>query len=363
MKLQRSILALSGITLMCGLTPVASAQALEREDLAPANPALISPDAVGKGMLVFSSKTQDTGEILDTDEATVSFLFRNTGNGPLTITQVKAACGCTVPELAKKTYMPGEQGTLNVTFDPKGKRGGIARNITIFTDSDTTPTESIVVRSLVKPVVITEPLILPFDATTKGKSAFKEFKIYGRTDDFKVTRVTIDDTKTFAVEVIDGGEVEQDGEMLKLQLIRVTLKPEAKPNNHRAQLTVRTNDERKSIFSLTTVARVLGDLKMSPVRVTLGRLIVGEEFVREFHVTSKTGKAFEIKSAVANSVAIDANYSFAPVDPEIRNDWIVTVTGSVINPAPRFNTQLHVVTDVADEEQLTVQMYGQLRAQ
>lgn len=363
MKLQRSILALSGLTLMCGITTSANAQALDREDLAPANPSVISPSVEGKGLLVFASKTQDTGEILDTDEAKVSFLFRNTGAGPLTITQVKPSCGCTVPELAKKTYMPGEQGTLDVTFDPKGKRGGIARNITIFTDSDSTPTETIVLRSLVKPVVISEPLILPFDAATKGETTFKEFKIFGRIDDFKVTRVTIDDTETFGVEIIDGGDVEQDGETLKLQLIRVTLKPGAKPDNHRAQLTVRTNDERKSIFSLTTVARVLGDLKMDPVRVTMGRLTVGEAFDREFHVTSKSGSSFEIKSAVANSVAINANYSFEPVDPEVRNDWIVRVTGTVVNAAPRFNTQLHLVTDVADEEQLTVQMYGQLRNQ
>lgn len=369
MKLQRTstrratFFAASGIGLLSMLTTGAHAQALDREDLAPTAPALIAPELEGKGRLTFASKIQDSGEILDTETYMMSYLFRNTGAGPLTITQVKPSCGCTVPELEKKTYMPGEAGTLEVAFDPKGKKGAIARSITIFTDSDSTPNETIMVRSLVKPVVVMEPLVLPFDAMTKGNTAVKEFKIYGRTDDFKVTRVTVDNTETFDLEIIDGGKVEKNGETLVLQTIRVTIKESAKPDNHRGQLSVRTNDERKPIFTLSTVARVLGDLKINPVRLTMGRMIVGDEFSREVHIKSTSGAPFEITNAYVNTVALDAVYEYEPVDPEVRNDWIVRAKGKVVNAAPRFNTQLHVTTDVADEEQVTIQMYGQLRAQ
>ncbi|PCI09583.1 hypothetical protein COB72_06005 [bacterium] len=360
-KLHTSALAIASLALLSGLSTATNAQSLDRENLSPVMPSMISPALEGQGKLVFASKTQDTGEILDTDKGKVSFLFRNTGSAPLTITQVKPSCGCTVPELAKKTYMPGEQGSIEVTFDPKGKKGAISRNITVYTDSDITPSLSIVVRSLVKAVIITEPKIMPFDAVVKGNSVTKDFKVFGRIDGFKVTRATVDDTDSFSIEVLDGGQVEREGEMMTMQIIRLTLKDTAKPDNHRAQITVRTNDERKPIYSLAAVARVLGDLKMNPVRVTMGRMVVGDEFEREFHVISKSGSAFTISSAVANSIAIEANYTFTPVDEELRNDWIVKITGKVVNSAARFNTQLHIVTDVEDEEQLTVQMYGQLR--
>jgi Protein of unknown function (DUF1573) len=363
MKSQRTVLAIAGLALLSGFTSMTNAQALDKKDLAPSNPAVISPALEGKGRLAFSSDTQYTGEILDTEVVHLSYLFRNIGEGPLTITQVKPSCGCTVPELEKKTYMAGEQGTLEVSFDPKGKKGAVARSITVFTDADATPNTTIVVRSLVKPVIVTEPRVLAFDPITKGEGSIKEIKIYGRTDDFKVTRATIDDTDTFDIKVIDGGEVEKDGEMLKLQILRITVKKSAKPDNHRAQISVRTNDERKPIFSLATVGRVIGDLRMNPVRVTMGRLKVGDTFEREIHVLSKSGKAFAITNATADTVALDATYEFEPVDPEIRNDWIVRVKGTVVNAAPRFNSQLHLVTDVKDEEQLTVQMYGQLQRQ
>ncbi|MCA9276352.1 MAG: DUF1573 domain-containing protein [Phycisphaerales bacterium] len=342
----------------CGA--MAHAQALDRNDLAPDAPAVMPAGVENKGNLMFSSKTQDAGEILDLESVKLSYLFRNTGAGPLTITQVKTSCGCTVPELEKKTYMPGESGTLSVTFDPSGKAGTIARNITIFTDSETTPSETLIVRAFVKPVVVIEPRVMPFEAVQKGTSASDEFKIYGRTDDFKVTRATVSDPAVFDIEVKDMGEVDYKGEKLRLSIVKVIVKDTARPDNHRADVTIRTNDERMPIVSTTAIARVLGDLTTDPVRVTMGRMVVGDEFEKEFHVTSKSGKPFNIESVGFSTIALESTTTFEPVNEE-KTDWIVKIVGKVSAPAPRFNTPIRIVTDVADEKELTLQMYGQLR--
>jgi len=358
---RKQLMALSfGIIAACA--PMGFAQALDREDLSPNDPAVMQPGVENKGILVLSSKTQDAGEILDLDEVKLSYLFKNTGAGPLTITQVKTSCGCTVPELAKKTYMPGESGTLDVTFDPRGKSGAIARNITLFTDSDSTPSETLIVRALVKPVVVIEPKVVPFEALQKGNSATKEFKIYGRTDDFKVTRATVGNPEVFEVSVEDMGETEYRGETLRLSIVKVTVKATASPNNHRSDITIRTNDERKPIVTTTAIARVLGDLNVNPVRVTMGRMIVGDEFEREFNVTSKSGKAFKLESVGLSTIALETEISFEPANEE-NTEWLVKISGSVKHAAPRFNTPIIIITDVADEKELTVQMYGQLRTQ
>ena len=349
------------LAMLGSTTAISSAQSLDRENLSPEAPAVMSGEVEGKGSLVFSSKTQDAGEILDLESVKLAYLFRNTGSGPLTITQVKTSCGCTVPELEKKTYMPGESGTLDVTFDPKGKAGTIARNITIFTDSDSTPSETLIVRAYVKPVVVIEPRVMPFEAVEKGTSATKEFQIYGRTDDFKVTRATVAHPEIFDVEVEDKGETEYKGEMLRLSVVKVTVKDTAHPDNHRADVTIRTNDERMPIVSTTVIARVMGDLQTDPVRVTMGRMVVGDEFEKEFHVTSKSGKPFELESVGFSTIALESTTTFEPANEE-KTDWIVKITGVVAAPAPRFNTPIKIVTSVEDEKELTLQMYGQLRA-
>ncbi len=362
MNMHRTTLLTLGLGLIAGSASMGHAQALDRNDLSPEAPAVMNPSVKNKGILVMSSKTQDAGEILDLEDVDLTYLFRNTGAGPLTITQVKTTCGCTVPELEKKTYMPGESGTLNVKFDPRGKAGAIARNITIFTDSDSTPSETIIVRALVKPVVVIEPKVVPFEAIQKGNSATKEFKIYGRTDDFKVTRATASDPDVFDIEIEDMGEAEYRGENLRLSIVRVTVKDNARPDNHRTDITIRTNDERKPIVTTTAIARVLGDLKIDPVRVTMGRMVVGDAFEKEFVVGSKSGTAFNIKSVGLSTIALEHEISYEPANEE-KSEWRVKITGTVTHPAPRFNTPILITTDVEDESELTVQMYGQLRAE
>ena len=50
-----------------------------------------------------------------------TFTFTNVGNAPLVINQAVASCGCTVAQYSKKPIMPGEKGTITVTFNSRGQ--------------------------------------------------------------------------------------------------------------------------------------------------------------------------------------------------------------------------------------------------
>ena len=63
-----------------------------------------------------------------------SYPFRNDTAAPVTITQAVATCDCTLIDLAKKTYAPGESGVLVVRFDPTGRSGTVSRTIKVVTD-------------------------------------------------------------------------------------------------------------------------------------------------------------------------------------------------------------------------------------
>ena len=64
-----------------------------------------------------------------------SYSFRNATAAPVTITQAVATCACTLIDLAKKTYAPGESGVLVVRFDPTGRSGTVSRTIAVTTDA------------------------------------------------------------------------------------------------------------------------------------------------------------------------------------------------------------------------------------
>ncbi len=66
------------------------------------------------------------------------FTFTNTGDQPLVINSAVASCGCTVPKYTKSPIKPGETGTINVTYNGKGKFPGHFKK-TITVRSNGTP--------------------------------------------------------------------------------------------------------------------------------------------------------------------------------------------------------------------------------
>jgi len=74
--------------------------------------------------------THHEGDILDT-----VFKFKNTGEAPLVITNVKTSCGCTTPYWPKKPIQPGESDEIKVRFNTNHKPGKQTKTITIHANT------------------------------------------------------------------------------------------------------------------------------------------------------------------------------------------------------------------------------------
>ena len=68
----------------------------------------------------FEDAEYDFGEISLGSSVEFSFKFKNSGEYPLIIQSVKAACGCTVlKDWPKEAIMPGESGEIPIVFTAK----------------------------------------------------------------------------------------------------------------------------------------------------------------------------------------------------------------------------------------------------
>lgn len=87
----------------------------------------------------FDKTVHDFGKFSENDPIVkCTFTFTNTGDKPLVVNQAVASCGCTVPTYTKKPVQPGETGTVNVTYNGKGKfPGHFKKTITIRTNGKT----------------------------------------------------------------------------------------------------------------------------------------------------------------------------------------------------------------------------------
>lgn len=109
------------------------------------------------------------------EELTFTFAFRNEGTSPITVTSIAASCGCTVPTLERRTYAPGEGGTLDVTYRTEGQTGAQTRTVTVKTDLDETAATTLTLKIDVPHLFDVSPRLVTW--AKDGEAAEKNVEI------------------------------------------------------------------------------------------------------------------------------------------------------------------------------------------
>jgi len=80
--------------------------------------------------ITFESEVHDFGDIGPGSINTCEFKFTNTGNAVLKVNKkIESTCGCTVPELSKEEYAPGESGIIAVKFSAGKQASPVSKNM------------------------------------------------------------------------------------------------------------------------------------------------------------------------------------------------------------------------------------------
>ncbi|UJP63588.1 DUF1573 domain-containing protein [Mongoliitalea daihaiensis] len=104
-----------------------------------------------KGAVIsFKEKSIDFGDITQGDKVEHVFLFENTGDTPLVISNVAVTCGCTAPSWPRQPVAPGSSAELKVVFNSAGKMGKQNSVIRIYSNASE-PIEKVSLISNVKP--------------------------------------------------------------------------------------------------------------------------------------------------------------------------------------------------------------------
>ena len=106
---------------------MANAQDVEKKEI-PANGAKIT----------FTETEHNYGTIVKGGNGDCEFTFKNEGNEPLILSNVKASCGCTTPSYTQKPVMPGETGTIKVHYNTNNV-GGFSKTVTVTSNAVDNP--------------------------------------------------------------------------------------------------------------------------------------------------------------------------------------------------------------------------------
>ncbi len=90
----------------------------------------------GSARVQFYETRHDFGKVAQGEKVGWYFKYKNTGDVPLIIERVTATCGCTVPEYTKEPLPPGEEGSIKVMYDSKGRSGKDFKTVTVETNAE-----------------------------------------------------------------------------------------------------------------------------------------------------------------------------------------------------------------------------------
>jgi hypothetical protein len=67
--------------------------------------------------IIFDKLEHDYGTIDKGSDGNCVFTFTNKGQKPLVLSNVRASCGCTVPQWPREPIAPGEKGEIKVKYN------------------------------------------------------------------------------------------------------------------------------------------------------------------------------------------------------------------------------------------------------
>lgn len=94
-------------------------------------------DAQGP-VIKFKDLNHDFGTIEQDGNGTYEFEFKNEGNEPLLLENVRSSCGCTIPQWPKEPIAPGQSSNIVVKYDTR-RVGSFSKSITVSSNGSEIP--------------------------------------------------------------------------------------------------------------------------------------------------------------------------------------------------------------------------------
>jgi hypothetical protein len=144
----------------------------------------------GAPKIVFDHLVHDFGDIAPKSRNKCEFKFTNEGIGVLKVKKkIGSTCGCTVPSLSKEDYLPGESGTITVTYNAGRRDGESSKHLYVYSNDKENEKVTLTIKGKIIEKLSHEPKRLSL-ALNKENAGCPDITIESKDDEkFAITRV------------------------------------------------------------------------------------------------------------------------------------------------------------------------------
>ena len=294
--------------------------------------------------ITFEKLVHDFGEVGAGTKNSCEFKFKNTGDALLRIGKIRCPCGCTVAQLPKKEYAPGESGVVKITYSVGRYPGSTTKSCPVPSNDKKRPTVRLTIKARIAMKVEHQPTRLNF-LLNKENAGCPEITLTGR------------DKQPFAITRFKstGDSITADYDP-SLKATKFVLKPkvdiEKLRKGLRGQIEIGlTHPECKTV---SIVFDTLPEFKVDPRVVYVRDAEPRKSVTKKIWVFSNYGEDFEIESTSSNKGTVKVL-----TQEKVRNGYQFELQ---ITP-PASEAKRRVFTDVFSVkvkggQQLQITCYG-----
>lgn len=298
----------------------------------------LNMQAQGGAKIKFEETTHQFGDLDKGAPAEHAFVFTNTSEEPITLTRVKASCGCTTPAWTREPVAPGETGEIKVKYNTN-RVGPFTKTVTVNYGEKGERPIVLYIKGKVNSNASADPKMASVYKRPMGNLAFDELiQNFGTVDSdqeatvsFKVRNngpmpisIKVDAAENPELKVtFPGGQLSPG----QTGLIRVTAVGERfeEPGAFTKRITLSTNDQAMPQKTLTvngTLNKVYSEAELAAmpniefeaIEYDAGKIISGEKVTHAYQFTN-TGKDDLIIESVKASCGCTAT---APKDKIVK---------------------------------------------
>lgn len=312
------------------------------------------------GNLKFDNLSHDFGTIYRGQTVNYRFVFVNTGQGPLVIQGVHAACGCTAVEVDKnKKYLPGESGFIEVKLDTTSFIGPIVKTVTVLSNEKLLPDRILTLSADIKTDLIADPPLLDFGDIYSKEGAVKSININAIPPFTLKISDLIFNKNLFNASIVSSGTGTK-------AVLQVSLKPGLSPKFIVDTIVVKTNSKHLAELPIPIRANIKGNIEFAPHYLEFGaiepldqaRRSLSLKGLADFNVTGSRVEMIVNGQKIENS---EKQLTISTLSHEKSKKLVSVSLKNSLGVAGSVHGKLFLQTTDNDQKELAVDFYAFFR--
>src|SRR5438876_2981203 len=252
-------------TFICGLLIAGAEILFAQQAPAPAAPAPAAPVTIGAigPKIQFQTPVYDFGKVKSGDPVKYTFIFTNTGDELLILTNVQPSCGCTTAGDWSRQVEPGKTGTIPIQFNSANYSGQVMKTVTVTSNDKSKPSFGLQIKGTVwKPIDVQPSFAVMNIPPDTQSNVTTKVHIVNNMDEVITLSPPESSQKTFTATLVTNTAGKD------FDMIITAVAPFESPNAQ-SQITIKTSSTNVPTLTVTAWANVQQPVVVSPPQVVL----------------------------------------------------------------------------------------------